>query len=221
MKQARWQQEDRDRLPVIDNPTAWQRLLQDCRETETDITNWHIRQLTIPEADWDGLGFVRVWFDRCQFPGLQASQCAFREVWWEDCDLSGGAFRHSRLGDCRFQQGKGVGLVIGDSFFRKTTVHDWNGRYTQWSACSLEQIRWENAQLQEALFADCPLKAVSFAESDLRQAQFFKTYLKGIDLTSCQIDGLSVSDQMTELKGAVVDLYQAADLARMLGIVIR
>lgn len=221
MKTPWWQQEYKTRLPVIDTIEQWEALLLDSREAEIDITDQHIRQLTFENADWSGLGFMRIWFDNCRFPGIKMSQCTFHDTRWDNCDVSGGNLRRCRVHDCRFEKGKGVGLVISDSFFRKTSFYNWNGRYVQWSSCALEHMNWMESVCRESLFSDCPLKAVQFTHTDLQQAQFFKTYLKGIDLTSCQIDGLSVSDRMTELRGAIVDLYQAAELARMLGIEIR
>ena len=53
------------------------------------------------------------------------------------------------------------------------------------------------------------------------EASFFKTPMGGLDLTSCQIDGLVLSQAGEELRGLIVDPMQAAVLARRLGIVIR
>ena len=55
----------------------------------------------------------------------------------------------------------------------------------------------------------------------LRKCQFFKTMLKGMNFTTCSIQGLVLSDECRELKGAVVDLYQAAELAKYLGVVVK
>ena len=52
-------------------------------------------------------------------------------------------------------------------------------------------------------------------------ASFFKTPLKGMDFTTCDIKGLVLSDECSEVRGAVMDLYQAAELAKRLGIVIK
>ena len=50
---------------------------------------------------------------------------------------------------------------------------------------------------------------------------FYKTALTGVDLTSCTLSGPVFSDTAWELKGAIVDLYQAAALAKRFGVVIR
>lgn len=221
MKTPAWREEDWQQLPVVEDPDQWRNLIESHRRAETDITEYHVRHLMMEGLNFDHLGFSRVWFDDCRFPGLSASQASFYNLRFEGGDLSSGDFHHSHFRQCAFLKAKGVGLTISDSFFRRVTFSDWNGRYMQWSTCALEQVDWVNADCREALFSDCPLKAVRFDHTNLQQTQFFKTYLKGIDLTSCEIDGLSVSERLTELQGAVVDLYQAAELARMLGIIIR
>ena len=45
--------------------------------------------------------------------------------------------------------------------------------------------------------------------------------LKDVDLTTCDIDALTLSESCAELRGAVVDLWQAAGLARRLGLIIK
>ena len=44
--------------------------------------------------------------------------------------------------------------------------------------------------------------------------------LAGLDFTSCNIEGLTVSDTGAELKGAKVDVWQAAMFAKLLGLII-
>ena len=49
----------------------------------------------------------------------------------------------------------------------------------------------------------------------------FRTALKGIDLSENQIEGISVSDSAYELRGAVISPWQAIELARIFGLVIK
>jgi hypothetical protein len=48
-----------------------------------------------------------------------------------------------------------------------------------------------------------------------------RTSLAGIDLSSCDISGLRVSDTFRELRGAVVSSEQAAQLAGLLGVQVK
>ena len=58
-------------------------------------------------------------------------------------------------------------------------------------------------------------------DSSLRGVSFVNTSLKGLDLSSCAIEGLVVSDPPWELRGLTVDLFQAAALAGLLGLHIK
>lgn len=64
------------------------------------------------------------------------------------------------------------------------------------------------------------LKKVSWPECRLSGAEFFRTSLKGIDLSGCAIDGLVVSENLSELKGAKISPEQGMDVARIAGLEI-
>ena len=55
----------------------------------------------------------------------------------------------------------------------------------------------------------------------MKRASFFHTSLKGMDLRGNDVEGIIVSEEKNELRGAVADIYQAADLAKLMGIVIK
>ena len=54
---------------------------------------------------------------------------------------------------------------------------------------------------------------------DLTQAQFSKTSLKGIDLSTCKIEGIAIS--LEDIKGAIVEELQAMDLLYLLGVTLK
>ena len=68
--------------------------------------------------------------------------------------------------------------------------------------------------MQESNFDD-----VRFEYSNLIGSQLFKTNLGGIDFTTCDITGIGVGSQ--DLNGIIVDEYQAIELSRLLGIIIK
>ena len=49
---------------------------------------------------------------------------------------------------------------------------------------------------------------------------FFRTALLGLDFTTCQLEGVSLSDTMAEIYGTKMNVYQAAALARRLGVIV-
>lgn len=53
---------------------------------------------------------------------------------------------------------------------------------------------------------------------NLTGAELFRTALTGMDLTTCTLDGITLSESCAELKGATIHASQAAVVARILGI---
>ena len=94
-------------------------------------------------------------------------------------------------------------------------------QYLNLDGSKLESFRVEDTDLENGNFAQCKCKGVTFSQVRLQNASFFKTPLKGMDFTTCDIKGLGLSDECSEVRGAVMDLYQAAELAKRLGIVIK
>ena len=84
-----------------------------------------------------------------------------------------------------------------------------------WDSCELS-----NCEFKEAFFSEMTLKKVKFKKVDFSGADFFKTQLKGIDLSSCEIQGIMVSDTYKELQGLKIGPVQAMDIARLVGVKI-
>ncbi|MDC7250413.1 MAG: pentapeptide repeat-containing protein [Sphaerochaetaceae bacterium] len=79
----------------------------------------------------------------------------------------------------------------------------------------------EKTTYLEASFDECKLKNFIINEVDFTKTQFFNTSLKDIDFSTSIIDNIQFSTKMTEIKGMIVDTFQAADLATALGIKIK
>ena len=142
-------------------------------------------------------GFVDVIFDKCDLSG---------------CDFTGAVFSRVRFQGCRL-----TGANFAETVFRDVAFTD----------CRAPYLNLASAKAQRLLFADCRLTEASFQElkwtaafqrCDLTGATFHFAPLKGINLTTSRIDGLRVS--LPDLKGTIVNTFQAADLARLLGLVI-
>jgi len=188
-------------------------------EEEKDIKGLRITGTAL-NGNFSRMGFSKVVFDHCRLSGCDFSNSDFIDVVFDSCDLSGCRFREGYFQRVKFEQVKAVGAGFGESVFKNLGIKESNFSY-----CSFAKSKFERAsitgELHDASFAECQLKSFEFENADLTRADFFKTPLKGQDLRSCRIDGIIVSDSLSELRGAVVDLYQAAALAAKLGIEIK
>ena len=122
----------------------------------------------------------------------------------EDEELSGLLIR-----DLQLEREDLSGLVLQDVVF---------------DHCRLPDCDWFGTSFSDVTFHTCDLSGGNFENSywlRLNQVNFFHTPLEHVDLTTCTIDELVLSEHCDELKGAVVDLYQAAELSRRMGLVVK
>ncbi len=79
---------------------------------------------------------------------------------------------------------------------------------------SLRECRFVKAWLTQ-----CRHRGLELESCDLSQANLLHTPLKGLDLTSCRLDEVSLAAE--DLAGSTMNIYQAAQFARLLGIRVR
>jgi uncharacterized protein YjbI with pentapeptide repeats len=96
-----------------------------------------------------------------------------------------------------------------------------NFTYSNFGHSKLQKMIFSSSDFSNAYLAECKLKEMEINDVSFNGCDFFKTPLRGIDLRNSRIDGLLISDGFKELEGVTVDLYQAAGLARFLGVNIK
>lgn len=94
-----------------------------------------------------------------------------------------------------------------------------NASYMSLSMASIENILFKNMCLKNSYFQETKIKNIYFDNADLTQSKFFKTSLKGIDLSSSKIEGIAIS--IEDIKGAIIDQFQAVDLLYLIGVKLK
>lgn len=197
------------------------KLLRDCCQSEMTVENCILKGVAVSGESFYKLNFQSVIFENCIFLNCDFEKASFIDVSFFSCDFS-----NSRLSDCYFKRCelrcvKGVGTDFHESLFKEVLMEECAFSFANFSGTVWEAARLAAGDFQDSYFDECRLKKVNFINLKLNRASFFHTSLKGMDLRENEIEGLIFSDERTELKGAVTDLYQAAGLARLLGIIIR
>jgi len=130
------------------------------------------------------------------------------------------------------------GVTYGD--VNKNTIHGIYGEYTKSINDKLVEVgKEDDLKLGKALIRtvidgnevkeyeinitkidkNTEIKNIYFENSELVQAQFFRTKLKSVDLSTCEINGIVTSLQ--DIEGAIVNNFQAIELSKLMGIVIK
>lgn len=172
-------------------------------------------------TDFHKAVFEQVLFDGCTFSGCDFDKASFVDVVFRNCDISNSGFVDGYFNRCAFRSVKAVGTEFREGLFKEVSVTDSNFSYANMDSSRWECGRFESCDMSECFMTGMKWKKISAAGSRFKRTSFFHTPLKGIDLRGNELENIILSDTGAELKGAVVDLYQAADLAKLLGVVVR
>ena len=74
--------------------------------------------------------------------------------------------------------------------------------------------------MSDTFFSDCSFKNTEIKESKFVRTEFFQTCLAGLDFSNSILQNIIMSDNAKELSGAKVNSYQAAELSKLLGLIV-
>ena len=150
------------------------------------------------DCDFSGTSFYGCRFENCQFSG-----CRFPVSYWKNtslcfCKADGADLRRARFKNC----------TLVSSLLRYANCAD-----SVWDKTSITSCSFTESSMASAAIRSCCLQQVDFSG-----AVFFRAELKGLNLSSCTIDRITLSENCAELRGTKIDASQAALVARILGI---
>ena len=64
-------------------------------------------------------------------------------------------------------------------------------------------------------------KRVRIHDSNLRRAVLTGTSLRDLSLTGSSLDGIFLSESLKEVRGAELDISQAVDIVKLLGVTVK
>ncbi|MEG1873112.1 MAG: pentapeptide repeat-containing protein [Ruthenibacterium sp.] len=158
-------------------------------------------------------------FTACRFTAAELKGASFRCVRFKSCDFSAVRGMEMSFTQCAFDGCKLAGANFSAGAWNDVSLAACSAGDAVWAECLLKNVSFADSLLPRAVFSDLrPRSAFAFERCDLRAAEFCHTPLKGQDLTTCDIDGLCVTDGV--LQGARVTALQACELAKLLGVII-
>lgn len=188
---------------------------------ETDLENLLIEGQCLENEEFNNLYFENVIFDRCTFSKVTMERCSFRNVRFESCVFPNCDFSYSWFHQCEFTGTQLVGVNFGSSNFVDFVLQKSALRYANFTSARFDRSRIIDCDLTDAFFAECKLDNLELEESKFVRTEFFHTALKNVDFSTSELEGICVSEEAKELKGAVVNAYQAIELSKLLGLVIK
>ena len=175
----------------------------------------------VAHADFKLLELSSSRVNRCAFAGCCFTRSSFSDVTFFGCDFSNCDFSEANFTRCTFSSCKFMGADFTEAVFYRVELCDSTASYAAFTKAKLSDLNVRACDLSQAHLVEARLVRVSFEDVRFVGTSFFRTSLTDVDMTTCQLADIVLSDQMGELRGCVMDLYQAAGIARRLGVEIK
>ncbi|WP_418718376.1 pentapeptide repeat-containing protein [Candidatus Allofournierella merdipullorum] len=191
------------------------------RATQEPLARWRFSGLDLCGEDLREMRFEQCVFEGCRFTGADLQGASFVDCLLKNCEFSAVRAGEAYFLRCRFQGVKALAASLPDCRLAHVQMTECNFTEANFTGASVEQARLEECDFSAASLAEWRHKGLSLAHSRFFRTSFFKTPLAGLDFTDSELEGVTVSDDAAELKGATVNVRQAAELARLLGVIVR
>ena len=196
-------------------------LLQEAKAQELEIVRREISGIYLTRFDGSGLSFQQTVFQNCRFMGCNFNETFFKDVKFINCDFYQSGFSDAGFKNCAFLSCKGDGADFYGSSMYHVSFQDCVMKEALFDAGKMSYVKGSHTDFSKSGFSKCKMSNMDWNRVSFREANFFKTVLKGIDFTTCWIEGIVLSEGKGELEGMVVNTLQALDFAKSLGIVIQ
>lgn len=194
---------------------------QEAAYNDGEISGCYLKNLDLSGYDFTGMRFSMVLLENCRLMGAFLDKASFLDVAFKRCDLSNVSINEGYFNRCSWQACKWLGAGFLEARLQQLTVEECNLQYANFDEASISDVALTDSDLSQAVFSNCQLKNFQAQNCQFLGANFFRTALRGIDFSDNELEGIIVSEQAGELQGMVVSALQAAELAKLLGIVIK
>lgn len=161
-------------------------------------------------------------FDHCVLSGVDFRKASFYDCTFVGCDLSNARLDEAFCARSRFVGCKLEGVQLTHAILRSVRMRECVCRYANMGEATFENVTLQGCDMREAFLSEVKFRRGTRLDGcDLTRADLFRTSLKGLDLSTCHIAGISVSDTRAELNGAIISADQAVDMVGLLGLRVK
>lgn len=190
-------------------------------EPDAVVSGTVLEGLELCDLRADGTLFQDVEFRGCAFDHLDLSNCTFRDVSFRGCRLDACDMGRCWLDHCDFVACAAPGLGMAKSRVTDASLEDCQLSYLDLGEATLARVRLSSCSLREAGLHHVRLSRVELEGCDLSRASVFHTPLAGMDLSTCRLDGIALTSDLRDLRGAILSSSQAEVVLGLLGIQVR
>lgn len=158
--------------------------------------------------------------ENCTFLNCSFEGASFVDVRFKNCNLSNSNFRDAYFERCQFISCKCVGINMSGAVIKETAMQQCDFRYSYLDSTRITDVLFDHIDFTEASMAEARLKRFEAKNSKFIKNNFFKTMLATVDFTRNEFVAPMVSTPPAELKGAKINILQAADIIGLWGVIV-
>lgn len=205
-------------LTLIDDFSSY---IQDFLAEEIPISQIKSFEEHIEGADFYKIELKNSILDSCTFHHCNFEQASFIDVVFQSCDLSNNKFAGSYFERCKFISCKCMGIDMSDTVIKQTTFEHSNLKYSYFDKTKISDVLFDHIDFTESSMSEAKLKRFETKDSRFIKNNFFKTLLSTVDFTNNEFMAPIVSAPPIELQGAIINMFQAADLIGLWGVIVK
>jgi uncharacterized protein YjbI with pentapeptide repeats len=185
-------------------------------ESETSYDGLTLAGVDLSDQSAAMAGFVRSRLSDIGMARTRFEAFDLDRVHLDGCDLANAVWTKARLCRVEAKECRLTGIDLGEALVKECRFLACEASLANLRAASFRKCRFVDCNLQGADFQHADLRGTVFEGCNLREAQLSFARLEAADLRGSAIEGLHVG--VDALRGAVVDLSQAAYLAGLMGL---
>lgn len=158
-------------------------------------------------------------FDNCIFDQADFSNSEWLDCELKRCDFSNNHFENSVFYRTKIKHCNLVGADFSNNLWKDTTISESRADYINFSGSKLTKCRIENSSLIEAYFQEVVFNGgLNTNDCDFNKSNFWNSKLKKVNLANSNFEVLDVNP--TDLKGLIINQYQAVKIVQLFGVTV-
>ncbi|WP_028043594.1 pentapeptide repeat-containing protein [Candidatus Stoquefichus massiliensis] len=171
----------------------------DSKQSHHEIKNCLFEGVTFEECQEEDSYFLDVVFQNCDLSNMKFYSCLFRRVQFMNCKL--------------------MGTDFSESVFDQVNMKDCLCKFANFAFMKNKETVYQLCDFTQASIIETNLKKSSFIECSFNQCELQHASLSQIDLSTCDLNNIITTPE--DIRGAIIDSYQAASLIHLLRVQIK
>ena len=190
-------------------------------EEEGEAYDLSLSGLSFSSEDFSGSIITDSLFSSCSFSSSSFRDASLSSVTFDSCDLSSADFSLCSIHRVAFRDCRLTGASFARSRIRELAIAGTSAIYVTFDESSIKKLRITSSDLSDSSFSECRADDAVIRDTLLCRTSFRGTMLSLFVLSGSDIEGIILSENIRELRGACLDVAQGLAVARTLGADIK